>query len=237
VLSSISNSTFRPSDDAANDDKARAGCVQLLAQHLELIRASAIAPEVAVERGYRSITDPAELRALGFADYQCRTPGLLVPIWDVTGQNRRYQFRPDEPRCNESGKTLKYETAAGSRLALDVLPRVLPLLGNPAHPLWITEGARKVDAAVSQGLCCIGVMGVWGWRGTNEHGGKTALPDWEVIALNGREVILAFDSDVMTKASVRGALERLSAFLFARDARVRFAILPEEVYLDEDRTR
>jgi hypothetical protein len=146
----------------------------------------------------------------------------------VAGQNRRFQFRPDAPRRNKAGKAIKYETPAGSRLALDVPLRVLPFLGNPAHPLWITEGARKVDAAVSHGLCCIGLPGVWGWRGTNEHGGKTALPDWEVIALNGREVIIAFDSDVMTKASVQGALERLTAFLRARGALVRFVILPDE---------
>jgi hypothetical protein len=96
-------------------------------------------------------------------------------------------------------------------------------------PLWITEGARKVDAAVSHGLNCIGVNGVWGWRGTNARGGKTALPDWEVVALNGRDVIIAFDSDVMSKATVQGAVERLSAFLRARGARVRFALLPDEV--------
>ena len=34
----------------------------------------------------------------------------------------------------------------------------------------------------------------------NEHGGKTALPDWEQVALNdGRDVYAVFDSDVMTK--------------------------------------
>ena len=41
---------------------------------------------------------------------------------------------------------------------------------------------RKADAAVSIGLCCIAVLGVWNWRGTSDWGGKTALPDWEMIA-------------------------------------------------------
>jgi hypothetical protein len=237
-MSSIGNSTFRPGENAAKGDKARVGCVQLLSQHLELIQASAIAPEVAAERGYRSVTNPADLRALGFAEYQCRTPGLLVPVWNVAGQNSRYQFRPDAPRSNEAGKPIKYETPAGSRLALDVPRSVEPLLRDPTFPLWITEGARKADAAVSQGLCCIGVPGVWGWRGTNKHGGRTALADWDSIALNGREVCIAYDSDVMTKPSVRAALDRLATFLRSRGAGVRFVLLPdgprgEKVGLDD----
>jgi len=34
------------------------------------------------------------------------------------------------------------------------------------------------------------------------------LPDWEYVALNSRRVVLAFDSDVMLKAEVYGALRR-----------------------------
>lgn len=85
-----------------------------------------------------------------------------------------------------------------------------------------------MDSGLAHGIrCIIGVQGVYGWRGTNAHGGKCALPDWEDIALNGRSVVLAFDSDVMTKAAVRDALNRLSAFLKQRKAHVRFLLLPE----------
>lgn len=195
--------------------------------HRRLLDDSAISERVAISRGYRTVTSADELRALGFADYQSKVPGLLIPISDAFGQDGHYQFRSDMPRLNAAGKPIKYETPVSSRLVLDVPPSVRPLLADPAIPLWITEGARKVDAAISYGLCCIGVPGVWGWRGTNALGGKMALPDWEAIALNGRDVVVAFDSDVMTKASVRSALERLAAFLRAQKANVRFAILPE----------
>ncbi len=105
--------------------------------------------------------------------------------------------------------------------------RVLPHLGNPDVPLWITEGAKKVDAALTMGVdAVIGLQGVYGWRGTNGAGGKTALPDWEAIALNGRDIVLAFDSDCMTKPEVRGALDRLAAFLQKRGAEVGYCILP-----------
>ena len=73
------------------------------------------------------------------------------------------------------------------------------------------------------------MSGVWNWRGTNELGGKTALPDWESIALNDREVFLVFDSDVMTKSGVHLALSRLKAFLESRHARVKVVYLPEQV--------
>ncbi|MEZ4521156.1 MAG: DUF3854 domain-containing protein [Thermomicrobiales bacterium] len=92
--------------------------------------------------------------------------------------------------------------------------------------LWITEGSKKVDAAISRGLVCIGVVGVYGWRGTNDAGGKTALSDLEYIAWNDRKVYLAFDSDVMEKREVHQALERFAALLAGRGAKVRYVYIP-----------
>ena len=91
--------------------------------------------------------------------------------------------------------------------------------------LFVTEGARKADAAVSRELCCIDLL-VWNWRGTNEWGGKAALPDWDSIALNGRLVYIVFDSDVMLKVAVHTALRRLKAFLEQRGAAAAVIYLP-----------
>jgi hypothetical protein len=198
---------------------------QLLPKHATLLVASAISHTVAVDRGYRSVTEKAEMRSLGFSETQALVPALLLPVWDVTGRIALYQARPDRPRI-ESGKTVKYETVAGARMAIDVPPAIRHQLDDPSVPLWITEGIRKADAAVSVGLCCIAVLGVWNWRGTNHLGGKVALPDWESIALNDRTAYVAFDSDVMTKPPVAQALERLKAFLESRHAHVRLIYLP-----------
>ena len=46
-----------------------------------------------------------------------------------------------------------------------------------------------------------------------------ALPDWERVALNARDVYIVFDSDVTTKSQVQGALRRLRGFLAQRGAR------------------
>src|SRR5437879_2093498 len=197
----------------------------LLSHHQQLIVASGIDPAVAAERGYRSVTAPVELRRLGFGEAQQRTPALLIPIWSAAGERASYQARPDEPRVRDR-KPMKYETPSGSTMLLDVPPRARPGIGDPARPLFITEGVRKADAAVSRGLCCLALLGVWNWRGTNEWGGKTALPDWELVALKERQVYLVFDSDVMLKAPVHAALARLKAFLESRGAHVALIYLP-----------
>jgi len=75
--------------------------------------------------------------------------------------------------------------------------------------LWVTEGSKKVDALASKGACAVSLASVWEFKGKNEMGGAVFLADWDHIALKGRTVYLAFDSDVVTKAPVRQALERL----------------------------
>jgi len=197
----------------------------LLPPHRKLIEDSAISLAVAAERGYRSVTKKAELKELGFSPAQCRVPALLIPIYGVSREIVTYQLRPDAPRIKK-GKALKYETPYSTRIRLDVPLLAHEWLKDPKRPLFITEGGRKADAAVSKGLCCIAVLGVWNWRGTNEDGGKMALADWEFIALNDRKVYIVFDSDVMEKKSVHAALARLNAFLELRGAKVRIIYLP-----------
>ena len=102
------------------------------------------------------------------------------------------------------------------------------MLDDPSMPLWVTEEVRKADAAAERGLCCVALAGVWSWRGKTGHVVRTAIPDRHDIALNGREVVLAFDSDVMTKPPVRHALAELAAYLTSKGAQVRYAHLPDD---------
>lgn len=200
----------------------------LFDEHAALLAASAISVDVARERGYRSVDTKTNLEAHGFSPAQRRVPGLLVPIHGVSDGPALYQYRPDAPRLTDAGRTVKYETPTGSRLVLDVPPRARLRLGDPSVPLWITEGARKADAAVSAGLCCVALLGVWGWRGTNGDGGKTVLPDWHEVALNGRPVFVCFDSDVTTKDAVRKAMRGLVGFLESKGATVQVVYLPDD---------
>src|SRR5215208_8087691 len=191
-----------------------------------LFKESVINPRVAVKRGYRTVTRKAELERLGFGRSQRNVPALLVPIYGLAGEISLYQLRPDEPRIGKRGKPVKYETPTGASMALDVHPFCRDQLGDPKTPLFITEGVKKGDALASSGLCAVAPIGAWNFRGTNEHGGKTALADWEYVALKGRKVYIVFDSDVMEKSEVYAALSRLKAFLQSRGARVSLIYLP-----------
>ncbi|MDQ3862955.1 MAG: DUF3854 domain-containing protein [Actinomycetota bacterium] len=178
---------------------------------------SAITPEVIEARGYRTIEKKVDLKNLGFADRQCNPPGLLIPIYSPTGEVANYQYRADMPRIGRDDKPVKYETPSGTRMVLDVHRFAREMLGDPCVPLFITEGVRKGDALVSRGLCTVTLLGVWNWRGTNERGGKAALPEWEYVALNDdREVYIVFDSDIVLKPEVYSGMVRLKAFLEGR---------------------
>jgi uncharacterized protein DUF3854 len=191
-----------------------------------LFEESGIGARIAVKRGYRTLTSKADLERLGFGRSQRNVPALLIPIYGSTGEVVLYQSRPDSPRIGKRGKPVRYETPTGASMVLDVHPFCRESLADPGVPLFVTEGVKKGDALVSWSLCAVALIGVWAWRGTNEHGGKTALAEWESVALNGRKVYIVFDSDVMEKREVYAALSRFKAFLEHRGARVQLIYLP-----------
>ena len=185
----------------------------LNAAHLQqLTEGSGLPESIIQERGYQSLSQPEDLIDRGFSKAQARTaPALGIPLWDVHGQRHGWQIRPDAPRQFKDGTLAKYETPKGDRNLLDIHPSVQPHIGDPETPLWITEGVKKGDALASQGACTIALIGgVWGFRGSNAHGGKVLLPDWGYVALNGRLVYVVFDSDIYLKPNVEAALKALT---------------------------
>jgi hypothetical protein len=72
---------------------------KLAHRHCAELAASGISPEVAKLRGYATIekSNVNILKVLGFADYQCRVPGMLLPMWNVFGKQFSAQYKPDNP--------------------------------------------------------------------------------------------------------------------------------------------
>jgi hypothetical protein len=179
-----------------------------------------ITADMIAARGYESIVERSAL-PVAYRDSYQRRLGLLVRRWPVLlDHSEGSQLRSDSPRIRQ-GRPVKYETPTGQLNALDAHPFVKPLLANAEVPLWIVEGIVKGDSAVAAGLCCVALSGVWCWLARERGGAPLALPDWDGLALRGRLVILAFDSDVMVKRSVYDALARLKAFLERKGADVR----------------
>ena len=202
----------------------------MIADHyLEMLAASGITREHAEARPYETVTDPRRLQELGFARDACKcVPGLLIPLLDARGSTWGYQYRPDYPRFDRKGKPIKYETPVGQCNGIDIPPGVGDLLGDPTVSLFVTEGSKKADCAALYGLCCVALIGVWGFRGTNTKGGVTALADWNDITLEGRDVIPAYDGDVARNPKVAKAICALADYLRFRKAKVRYLHLPDE---------
>jgi Domain of unknown function (DUF3854) len=201
-------------------------------EHVEMLIASGITPERATQRGYESMSvlDNVRLEAeFGFSKRAAnRVPGLLIPRLDVDGRVWGYQFRPDSSIRPDNDQTAKYETRHGDPNGLDIPPGVdADMLSSPDEPLWITEGVKKGDCGAEHGLCIVDVSGVWNWIGRNRKGGKVALPDWNEIALNNREVIICYDGDTQRKGQLRRAMSELASFLKKKGARVSCVWLPD----------
>jgi len=100
------------------------------------------------------------------------------------------------------------------------------LLSDSAIPLVITEGQKKSEKAAQEGICCVALGGVWNW---SDKIGEASFPiaDFELIPISGRHIVICFDSDAISKPSVRRAEQDLAGFLKRRfDARVSIKRLP-----------
>jgi len=211
---------------------------ELCAAHRAMPReGSGIAEDMIAARGYRTITETGELEGLGFGAGQRRVPGLLLPLWTPDGLQPVCVYRPDSPRVSENRhrrlpdgthpcREVKYELPRGAATHLDCPPPCRPLLADPAVRLWVTEGQKKADSLASRALCAVALLGVWNWRGKNALGGTTFLAEWDYVALDGRQVVIVFDSDLRSNGHVRQALRRLATHLQRRRAHVSVLYLP-----------
>ena len=135
---------------------------ELLTTHFRhLTEGSGISPDIIKQRRYRSLLGKSELEKLGFSPPQRHVPGILIPLWGVDGNGIiGYQFRPDSPRLNNKGKSIKYENPRGTSVRLDTPPAFRESLGNPNIPIWFVEGVKKADSLASCGECAVTLTGV-----------------------------------------------------------------------------
>jgi hypothetical protein len=179
-------------------------------------------------RGYFTCDDKSTFKLLGFEANIGRS--LIIPLYNHRGERVSCMARPDIPFSKRSGKAPKYLMPKGAAQVVDVAPLTHEYIDDPQQPLFVTEGAKKADAAASNNLCCINLNGVFGFRGINEKGGIANLAAFDSIAFTGkaesgekygRIVYIVFDSDVTENTSVENALRRFCALVSARGAVVK----------------
>lgn len=202
------------------ESEAEWAALDLDPQHIDILVARGIAPDIARDRGLLTARTAAHLQALEFPPSQREAPALLIPLHNTAGDRVGYQLRPDVPRTIR-GKIVKYETRAGTKMLVDVPPVARPGLRVVDTPLWITEGPLKADAAVTAGACCVALLGVHSFARQPE-----ILADWDNIVLPDRDVYVAFDSDTATNPKVRHALGRFRGWLTLHHARVHIVHIP-----------
>lgn len=123
--------------------------------------------------------------------------------------------KPDRPRLDGRGRPAKYETRPRSRNRIHVPLAIREALVDVSVPLVITEGQKKAEKASQEGICAVALAGVWNWR---DRIGDSSFPisDFELLYLEGRRVLLCFDSDAALNPHVRRAEQDLASFLSKR---------------------
>ncbi len=107
-----------------------------------------------------------------------------------------------------------------------IFPEVKKILDtyNPDKRIFITEGEKKAAKATLEGFPCIGISGVWNFKGSENE----FLPELDGYIWKDRSVYIVFDSDILKKYGVKQAEIRLSIQLINRGANVLSVRLPNE---------
>jgi Domain of unknown function (DUF3854) len=189
-----------------------------------LFKKSGIAPDVAHERGVRSVAGGRKLPK-GFSWRQRRRGrGILFRVHRPNGETS-WSFRPDEPDPKDPGR--KYEQPSkyygGPGNVLDVHPRMRHLLDDPEVEITFVEGLKKADALTSRGMLAVGITGVWNWMSDHKP-----IADMLDIPVEGRRVNICYDSDMLYNSNVQDAERRLAEHLIERGAEVFITYLHDK---------
>lgn len=198
----------------------------LAEHHLKDLRSSGLSDEtIAASRCYSAL--PEEIaRILGF---DIGSGGL---VFLYPGPDNYRRVKADTPPLLR-GKPAKYLTPkkAPNRLyAPAFLDR--KRLKDVKETLLITEGEKKALKACQEGLCCVGLAGVWSWKtwaAYTENGARHIcrhIKDLDALAWKGREVLICFDSDIRVKPQVQQAERDLARLIASWGAKVYGVRLP-----------
>jgi hypothetical protein len=195
--------------------------------HLEDLRQSGLSDETLDVCGIRSAPEKDVRRKL--RRRKKLSPGIEFPYTALNGEGDFSRFKLDDPPVGKNGRPCKYLSPVGAPNHLYIAPTLYrEILNDVTRDLLLTEGEKKTLAAIQAGFACIGLAGVWCWRGKNSQTGHSEpIPDLDHIAWKRRNVYIVFDSDLAENAGVRRAEWMLAQELQRRGAIVRVVRLPD----------
>lgn len=207
----------------------------LTKKHLQDLYSSGLSDETIVLSGCYSATEEEVAAILGFDP---KSSGLVLPYPDLDGGASIFRrVKLDNPFTPRGKKKLaKYLSPKNSQNHLYVPPNLdREALRDASTTIIITEGEKKALKACQEGLACIALPGVWGFKTFyvfEEDGIKTygrLLPELEhYIVWKGRKTLIAYDSDIIGNESVMKAEEEFAKILTLRRAQVYGLRIPNE---------
>jgi hypothetical protein len=210
----------------------------LRADHAETLASFGIPAETLVAAGVFTVTDAQARDTLGLSSHRGADLGgiLFSYLSPLTSKRVGGRIRLDHP-LPEGGK---YISEPGCR-HLFFTPCPKECLADTSISVVFVESEKAALALCAlakragRKLLVVAIGGCWGWR---RKIGKRALPDGgrqpetgpspdlDLIAWEGRSVILAFDSNASTNSDVRWARRALAQELAVRGATVLIAEVP-----------
>lgn len=199
------------------DDNTTHPTSQLTEGHAAFLTAQAVDVGLALSLGVRSLVTREDNPQDGMWGNWANHPAILFP-WKNEAGEVQYQVRPDNPTTNSRGRDNKYMFAKG---APPVLWAVRPV--PDAKKIVLVEGTKQCLAAASYAPEGVGVYGMAGCRMWQVNGHP--IPD--LVAADGREVVVLLDSDAADNPQVYEAGSSLAQALSMEGAlKVTFGRLP-----------
>jgi hypothetical protein len=231
----------------------------LSAKHLADLKASGLTFDQMRQAGYRSVEKEQAKQITGYALAGMLIPYSDSEGKPYTTSDGRpftrlkpdYEGEPDPDRP-------KYLSPKGNgnRPYFSPLHDWERIIKSAKIPLWETEGEKKADKACAEGFACIGLPGVTAWQDKSsrpEEAEQTPaqlmedphdmaeaeaafkleesrqLPELDAINYKYRIVFQCYDSDLVHKMSVQGALKNRALYLQETlEARPQTVVLPTE---------
>lgn len=208
-----------------------------------------VSPELIERAGIERIDDKiARSRGISLAIHpHADMGGLWFPYHRpgephrITARVRRDRPEQETAKIGEVKLKAKYVSPFGDSRCLYYPPDARELLGDATVPVVFVEAEKSTLSMTAwagrqhRRLLILGTAGCWGWRGKigielNANGEretiKGPLADFDLIAWDDREAIIAFDSNATTNPEVRTARKALAKELQKRGVRVRIADVP-----------
>ena len=143
------------------------------------------------------------------------------------------QYKPDDKiQLPEEDKPRKYISDKGHPYDAIALPHATDedywqrILDDPTIPISPIEGPKKAGCLMTLGFASLALCGVT--MGLKK-GGKELVDNLNLVAVQGRPIIIPFDSDLATNINVQRALKALATILKAKGCVVFVAIIPLEL--------